>query len=78
MKSISFFTTVRVNRSNSAAASVLIVFLSGVSGVPFNDLGELPPKLVFGDPVFLCNNELKKVANTPSLPAPPGFNFPSI
>ena len=67
----------RVKRSNSAAASVRIVFLSGTSGVPFSDLGELP-MLEFGEPVFLCNNELKKFASTPSPPAEPGGSFPSI
>lgn len=54
------------NRSNSAAASDLIVALSvkEVSGVP-GLLTELPGV----DPVFLYSKELKKFAKTPS---PPG------
>lgn len=83
--SSSSFFTLRVNRSNSAAASVRIVFLSGVdSPTPLvGGRGEpgvapFPPP---GDPgtfAFLLSNELKKLANTPSPPGPPGVNFESI
>lgn len=79
VKSISFFT-LRVKRSNSAAASDRIAVLSLISTVPFSERGEaaafglLPP----GDPAFLFNSELKKFAKTPSPPGAPAFNLPSI
>lgn len=79
VKSISFFT-LRVKRSNSAAASDRIAVLSLMSTVPFIErgdaaaLGLLPP----GDPAFLFKSELKKFAKTPSPPGAPVFNLPSI
>lgn len=79
VKSISFFETVRVKRSSSAAASFRTVILS--SGVPFSDRGDpVLPRLDGdpGEPVFLFSSELKKFANTPSPPAAPAFSLPSI
>lgn len=82
VKSISFFETVRVKRSSSAAASFRTVILScNSSGVPFSDRGDpVLPRLDGepGEPVFLFSSELKKFANTPSPPAAPAFSLPSI
>lgn len=80
VKSISFFTE-RVMRSNSAAASVRIEFLSCISVnpcVPFMLRGE-PILGLAGEPVvFLFSNELKKFANTPSPPGEFVLILPSI
>lgn len=67
---------VLANRSNSAAASDLIVILSVVeSGIL--DFGVVGPKGAPGDPDFFCNKELKKFAKTPSPPGVPTTFAPS-
>lgn len=73
----------RVSRSNSAAASLRarLILCSGVSFKPLElgrgePLALLPP----GEPVpdFFVNNELKKLARTPSPPGVLGFLLASI
>jgi hypothetical protein len=84
-KSKSFFTLL-ASRSSSAAASVRIDILSGVTipsvplvrGVPGALESELGPLGVPGAPDFLCSNELKKFAKTPSPDGAPGASFASI
>lgn len=81
MGSSTSFFTLRVNRSSSAAASVRILFLSGVDyPTPFvGGRGELPtPPDEPGAFAFLLSNELKKFAKTPSPPGPPGVSLESI
>lgn len=73
---VGFF--VLANRSNSAAASDLMVSLSfGESITTPGGFGDVEPKGVLGVPDFLWRSELKKFARTPSPPGVPTTLAPS-
>lgn len=78
--------TLRVKRSNSMAASVRMEIFSlavtRASPAPLVARGDTPvppAKLgaAAGEPDFLCSNELKKFARTPSPLGVPGLSLPS-